>query len=192
MNKCRLSGFVHEVAAGVTVEVAFALYVASSTPPILQDGQSSYSALHCAAQLYSSADPDNHAWQEMSDKTFERLSNIKIAKPAGMFPSAPPNVLYHTFSASESGGHALTTPAVGDTFAGGVSSSSSKHSSADWCQVEDEDEAMLLTRKCHKGKEKVVPRSCMGESDGDDDRNGPSALAPRRGRQISPKAGSSR
>ena len=191
MNKRRLSGFVREVAAGVAAEVASALY--SSTPPVLQDGQSSYSALHGAAHLYSSADPDNRAWQEMSDKTFERLSNIKIAKPAGFFPSAPHTEgSYHTFSASESGGHALTTPAVGVASAGGVSSSSSKRSSADWRQAEDEDEAMLPTRKRHKGKEKVVPGSCMGESDGDDDRNSPSALAPRRGRRISPKAGSSR
>jgi hypothetical protein len=192
MNKRRLSGFVREVAVGLAVEVASALYVASSTPPVLQDGQSSYSALHGAAHLYSSADPNNRAWQEMSDKTFERLTNIKIAKPAGIFPSAPHEGLYHTFSASESGGHALTTPAVGDASAGGVSSSSSKRSSADWRQAEDEDEAMLPTRKRRKGKEKVVPGSCMGESDGDDDRNSPSALAPRRGRRISPKAGSSR
>jgi len=183
---------VREVAAGVAVEVASALYVASSTPPVLQDSQSSYSALHGAAHLYSSTDPNNRAWQEMSDKTFERLSNIKIAKPAGIFPSAPHKGLYHTFSASESGGHALTTPVVGDASAGGVSSSSSKRSSADWRQAEDEDEAMLPSRKRRKGKEMVVPGSCMGESDGDDDRNGPSALAPRRGRWISPKAGSSR
>jgi len=146
---------VRKVAAGVTVEVASALYVASSTPPVLQDGQSSYSALHGSAQLYSSADPDNRAWQEMSNKTFERLSNIKIAKPAGIFLSAPPNGLYHTFSASESGGHALTTPAVGDASAGGVSSSSSKHLSPDWCQAEDEDEAMLPTRKRRKGRKRL-------------------------------------
>jgi len=191
MNKHRLSGFVHEVAAGVAVEVASALYVASSTPPVLQDSQSSYSALHGSAQLYSSADPDNCAWQEMSDKTFERLSNIKIVKPAGIFLSALPTGFYHIFSASESGGHALTTPAVGDASAGGVSSSSSKCSSADWRQAEDEDKAMLPSRKCRKGKKKVVPGSCMGESDGDDDRNGPSALAPRCRHRISPKAGSS-
>ena len=161
MNKHRLSGFVHEVAAGVAVEVASALYVASSTPPVLQDSQSSYSALHGGAQLYSTTDGDNPAWQDMSDKVFEKLSKTKIIKPAGTFPSAPRNVYYHTFSPSGSGDHDLTTPAVGDASPGGASRSSYKRLSADWRQAEEEDEGMLPARKRHKGKEKAVSGSHM-------------------------------
>jgi hypothetical protein len=179
-------GLIHRVAA-VLVDG-----LASSTPPVLQDGQSSYSASHGGSQIYSTADGDNPVWQDMGEKVFEKLSKIKIVKPAGTFPYyAPHNVYYHTFSASGSGDHDLTTPAVGDASPGGVSRSSSKRSSADWRQAEDEHEAMLPARKRRKGKEKAVSGSRMGESDDDDDGNDPSARAPRRGRRISPKAGSS-
>ena len=183
---------------------------ASTTPPVLEDGQCGYSTSHGASVFYSSTQGDNTRWQGMGEREFKKMANIQTIKSSGtllLSPNPHATTPYHTFTVSGSGGssYGLTTPAVGDATPGGVSStpaegdaspggvsrSSSKRSSADRRQAEGEGEGMLPPKKRRRAKggrkrrkEKGISGSRMGESGGHDDGG--------RGRLISPKAGSSR
>jgi hypothetical protein len=181
---------------------------ASTTPPVLQDGECSYSTSHGGSVFYSSAHANNTAWQGMGERAFKKISGKSIKSPGTLLsPDPPATTPYHMFTVSGSGGssYGLTTPAVGDATPGGVSStpadgdaspggvsrSSSKRSSADRRQAEGEGEGVLPARKRRRAKAarkrrngKAISGSRMGESGGHDDGG--------RGRLISPKAGSSR
>jgi hypothetical protein len=159
---------------------------ASTTPPVLQDGQCSYSTSHGGSEFYSSAHGDNTMWQGMGTRAFKKLSGIKSIKPPGTLLSADPHATthYNTFTVSGSGGSSydLTTPAVGDATPGGVSStpavgdaspggvsrSSSKRSSADRRQAEGEGEGegegMLPAKKRHRGKAARKRRNGKGKA----------------------------
>ena len=53
---------------------------ASTTPPVLEDGQCSYSTSHGSSVFYSSAQGDNTRWQGMGEREFKKMANIQTIK----------------------------------------------------------------------------------------------------------------